>query len=219
MEEAVNSGMRILEQYVRDDYTGYLAPVDAYELDAKTFNSVCDTESPRGILVVCALPDAGAMSFTSQDWLLVLHEVADPGNMGTLMRTAEAAGARGIVLVGSTVDPWSPKVVRASAGAVFHVPIWQIDSLSVLSQTGVRLLGTTSHDSLGVSHIESVYEADLDGLVGIVLGNEAHGLPADADVDSWVTVEHVGRSESLNVAMAGTVIAMHVARHRTRSAQ
>jgi TrmH family RNA methyltransferase len=135
------------------------------------------------------------------------------------MRTAEAAGARGVVLVGSTVDPWSPKVVRASAGAVFHVPVWQIDSLQVLSDAGVRLIGTTSHDSLGVSHIESVYESDLDGLLGIVLGNEAHGLPADAEVDSWVTVEHVGRSESLNVAMAGTVIAMQVARHRARSGQ
>jgi TrmH family RNA methyltransferase len=159
------------------------------------------------------------MTFTHQDWLLVLHEVSDPGNLGTLMRTAEAAGARGVVLVGSTVDPWSPKVVRASAGAVFHVPVWQIDSLQVLSDAGVRLIGTTSHDSIGVSHIESVYESDLDGLLGIVLGNEAHGLPADAEVDSWVTVEHVGRSESLNVAMAGTVIAMQVARHRARSGQ
>lgn len=214
MEEAVASGVRILEQYVREDYDGYLAPIDAYELDAKTFNSVCDTESPRGILVVCAIPDAGAMTYTQQDWLLVLHEVSDPGNLGTLMRTAEAAGARGVVLVGSTVDPWSPKVVRASAGAVFHVPVWQIDTLKVLTESGVRLLGTTSHDSLGVSHVESVYDADLSGLVGVVLGNEAHGLPADADVDSWVTIEHVGRSESLNVAMAGTVIAMQVARSR-----
>jgi len=214
VEEAVSSGMRILEQYVRDDYDGYLAPLDAYELDAKTFNSVCDTESPRGILVVCAIPDAGPMSFTGDDWLLVLHEVSDPGNLGTLMRTAEAAGARGVVLVGSTVDPWSPKVVRASAGAVFHVPVWQVDTLSVLSESGVRLLGTTSHDSLGVSQLESVYDADLSGLIGIVLGNEAHGLPSDAEVDTWVTVEHVGRSESLNVAMAGTVIAMQVARYR-----
>jgi len=214
VEEAVSSGMRILEQYVRDDYDGYLAPLDAYELDAKTFNSVCDTESPRGILVVCAIPDAGAMTFTGDDWLLVLHEVSDPGNLGTLMRTAEAAGARGVVLVGSTVDPWSPKVVRASAGAVFHVPVWQVDTLSVLSESGVRLLGTTSHDSLGVSQLESVYDADLSGLIGIVLGNEAHGLPSDAEVDTWVTVEHVGRSESLNVAMAGTVIAMQVARYR-----
>ena len=180
---------------------------------------MADTESPRGILAVCAIPDAGPLSFESTDWLLVLHEVSDPGNLGTLVRSAEAAGATGVVLVGNTVDPWSPKSVRASAGALFHVPVWQVVSLETLSNVGVRLLGTTSHDSLGVSHPESIYEADLSGMIGIVLGNEAHGLPADAAVDSWITIEHQGRSESLNVAMAGTVVAMHVARHRKESSQ
>jgi TrmH family RNA methyltransferase len=188
-------------------------------LDLKTFNSVADTDSPRGILAVCAIPDAGSLSFNDSDWLLVLHEVSDPGNLGTLVRSAEAAGATGVVLVGNTVDPWSPKTVRASAGAIFHVPVWQVDSLDTLSAVGVRLLGTTSHDSLGVSHPESIYDADVSGLIGIVLGNEAHGLPADIAVDSWITIEHAGRSESLNVAMAGTVLAMHVARSREEETQ
>ncbi len=215
MREAVGAGVRVREQYVRDDYSDYEAPVDSFELDTKTFSSVSDTESPRGILAVCSIPDAGPLVCEGNDWLLVLHEVSDPGNMGTLVRSAEAAGARGVVLVGSTVDPWSPKVVRASAGAVFHVPVWQIDSLSVLRDNGVRLIGTTSHDSLSASSPESLYAADLSGCIGIVLGNEAHGLPADADVDSWVTIEHRGRAESLNVAMAGTVMAMHVSRLRS----
>ena len=219
MEEAVLAGLDIREQYVREDYEDYEAPIDTHELDAKTFNSVADTDSPRGILAVCAIPDAGSLSFNDSDWLLVLHEVSDPGNLGTLVRSAEAAGATGVVLVGNTVDPWSPKTVRASAGAIFHVPVWQVDSLETLSAVGVRLLGTTSHDSLGVSHPESVYDADVSGLIGIVLGNEAHGLPADIAVDSWITIEHAGRSESLNVAMAGTVLAMHVARSREEVTQ
>lgn len=219
MEEAVLAGLDIREQYVREDYEDYEAPIDTHELDTKTFNSVADTDSPRGILAVCAIPDAGSLSFNDSDWLLVLHEVSDPGNLGTLVRSAEAAGATGVVLVGNTVDPWSPKTVRASAGAIFHVPIWQVDSLETLSAVGVRLLGTTSHDSLGVSHPESVYDADVSGLIGIVLGNEAHGLPADIAVDTWITIEHAGRSESLNVAMAGTVLAMHVARSREEEAQ
>ena len=219
MEEAVLAGLDIREQYVREDYEEYEAPIDTHELDAKTFNSVADTDSPRGILAVCAIPDAGSLSFNDSDWLLVLHEVSDPGNLGTLVRSAEAAGATGVVLVGNTVDPWSPKTVRASAGAIFHVPVWQVDSLETLSAVGVRLLGTTSHDSLGVSHPESVYDADVSGLIGIVLGNEAHGLPADIAVDSWITIEHAGRSESLNVAMAGTVLAMHVARSREEETQ
>jgi TrmH family RNA methyltransferase len=219
VREAVSAGLRVVEQYVRDDYNDYMAPFDVFELDSRTFNSVSDTESPRGILAVCAIPDAGPMQFGINDWLVVLHEVSDPGNLGTLIRSSEAAGARGVVLVGAAVDPWSPKVVRASAGAVFHVPVWQVDSLSVIREAGVRLLGTTSHDSLGVSQPESLYDADLSGCVGIVLGNEAHGLASDADVDGWITIHHLGRSESLNVAMAGTVMAMHISRLRNERAQ
>jgi RNA methyltransferase, TrmH family len=204
---------------VREDYDDFEAPINTHELDAKTFNSVADTESPRGIMAVCAIPDAGSLSFNESDWLMVLHEVSDPGNMGTLVRSAEAAGATGVVLVGNSVDPWSPKTVRASAGSLFHVPVWQVDSLETLNAIGVRLLGTTSHDSLGVPHPESIYDVDVSGLIGIVLGNEAHGLPADAAVDSWITIEHAGRSESLNVAMAGTVLAMHVSRSREEETQ
>jgi TrmH family RNA methyltransferase len=219
VEEAVLAGLDIREQYVREDYDDFEAPINSHEMDAKTFNSVADTDTPRGILAVCAIPDAGSLSFNESDWLLVLHEVSDPGNLGTLVRSAEAAGATGVVLVGNTVDPWSPKTVRASAGAIFHVPVWQVDSLETLSAVGVRLLGTTSHDSLGASHPESIYDADVSGLIGIVLGNEAHGLPADIAVDSWITIEHAGRSESLNVAMAGTVLAMHVAHCREEETQ
>jgi RNA methyltransferase, TrmH family len=213
------AGLDIREQYVREDYDDFEAPINTHELDTKTFNSVADTESPRGIMAVCAIPDAGSLSFNETDWLMVLHEVSDPGNLGTLVRSAEAAGATGVVLVGNSVDPWSPKTVRASAGSIFHVPVWQVDSLDTLSAVGVRLLGTTSHDSLGVSHPESIYDADVSGLIGIVLGNEAHGLPSDIAVDSWITIEHAGRSESLNVAMAGTVLAMHVARCREEETQ
>ena len=219
VREAHEAGVSIVEQYIRDDYDDFLASVETYELDEKTFRSVADTESPRGILAVCEMVDAGPMSFSDDDWLMVLCEVGDPGNMGTLVRSAEAAGASGVVVVGSAVDPWSPKVVRASAGAVFHVPIWAIDSLDVLGEHGVRMIGTTSHDSLGVSHPESMYDADFGGLMGIVLGNEAHGISADAPVDSWVTIEHLGRAESLNVAMAGTVVAMHVAHLRSEGSR
>ena len=214
VREAFDAGVTIVEQYVRDDYDDYVAPVDTFALDEKTFRSVADTESPRGILAVCAMGDAGPMSFTSRDWLVVLCEVSDPGNMGTLIRSAEAAGATGVVTVGSTVDPWSSKVIRASAGAVFHVPVWSVDNLLRLSEQGVRLVGTTSHDSMAASHPQSMYEADFSGLVGIVLGNEARGLDPEAAVDSWVTIEHKGRSESLNVAMAGAILAMHISHWR-----
>lgn len=213
LAEAVRAGFVVVEQYVREDYHGYVVPgVNVFELDNRTFQSVSDTETPRGILAVCELVISKDVTFANDEWALVVDEVSDPGNLGTLIRSAEAAGVSAVVLSGSTVDPWSPKVVRSSAGAVFHVPIVQDESLRNVRHRGLRLLGTTSHEAIGPSMPVSLYDIDISGPIGIVVGNEAHGLLEDAPVDAWITIPHVGRSESLNVAMAGTVALMHVAR-------
>lgn len=217
LAEAVRAGIVVVEQYVREEYDNYVAPgAPIFELDSRTFQSVSDTESPRGILAVCDMVASVDIEFDDDAWALVVDEVSDPGNLGTLIRSAEAAGVTAIVLSGSTVDPWSPKVVRASAGAVFHVPLLHDASLGDVRVRGIRLLGTTSHEAIGSAKSVSLYDADLSGAIGIVVGNEAHGLPDDAPVDGWITIPHVGRSESLNVAMAGTVALMHVARMRDR---
>lgn len=215
VQEAVTAGVHIVEQYVRIDYDGYMASAPVYELDTHTFNSVADTEAPRGILAICEMPTESSLLTSSASWYLIADQVSDPGNLGTLIRSAEAGGVTGIILSGSTVDPWSPKVVRASAGAVFHVPIWQMDSLQDIGQHGVKLLGTTSHEAIDGRHPESIYECDFHGCVGIVVGNEAHGLSDDAPVDTWITIPHQGRSESLNVAMAGTVAIMRASQARS----
>lgn len=213
--EAVAAGMEVHDQYVRDDYNGYEAPgVRCHELDAHTFNSVSDTETPRGILAVVSIPQRRVQRFEGSDWALVGDNISDPGNAGTLIRSAEAAGVTAIVLTGESVDPWSPKVVRASAGAVFHIPIVQLKSLDEARQMGLRLLGTTSHESISGVDPVSVYDANVTDCIGVVVGNEAHGLSADAPVDTWITIPHSGRSESLNVAMAGTVAVMHIAQVR-----
>lgn len=213
--DAVAAGMEVHDQYVREDYHGYEAPgVRCHELDTHTFNSVSDTETPRGILAVVSIPQHRVHSFSGADWALVGDNISDPGNAGTLIRSAEAAGVTAIVLTGESVDPWSPKVVRASAGAVFHIPIVQLKTLEDARQMGLRLLGTTSHNSIGGVDPVSVYSATVTGCVGVVVGNEAHGLSPDAPVDTWITIPHAGRSESLNVAMAGTVAVMHIAQVR-----
>ena len=205
---------------MREDYDDFVVPqVQTFELDARTFQSVSDTESPRGILAICQIPTQSAVHFSSRDWVLVADEVSDPGNLGTLIRSAEAAGVSAVVLSGSTVDPWSPKVVRSSAGAVFHVPILQVSSLSDVRALGLRLLGTTSHDDIGSTTPVSMYDVDVTGAIAVVVGNEAHGLPVDAPVDEWITIPHVGRSESLNVAMAGTVALLHIAHVRQNNGE
>lgn len=215
--DAFYAGWNVLEVYVRDGVDDPLdGAVDCNSLDGKTFDSVSDTVSPQGALAVVEMRDASVDAAASADsWSVVLEDVSDPGNMGTIIRSAEASGCGHIVLVGDCVDPYSPKVVRSSAGALFHVPITVGATWSDVTRASARIVGTTSHDSIGSMNVISIYDVNMAGSLALVFGNEAHGVSAGAPVTEWVTVPHVGRSESLNVAMAATVMCMHVARSRT----
>ena len=180
----------------------------AFPLADGVLERVASTERPQPNLAVVRMPDhradLGAAAFA-----VVTDRLADPGNLGTILRSAEAAGVDVVVLTPGSVDPFNPKTVRASAGALFHVPVVEAD-LAAVRAAGLRLLGTSSH--LGERHTE----VDWSGRVALVLGNEARGLPDDAPVDEWVRIEHRGRAESLNVAMAATVLVFEAARARTR---
>jgi TrmH family RNA methyltransferase len=146
--------------------------------------------------------------------VLVLVDVADPGNAGTLLRSAEAAGATAVVFCAGSVDPFNPKTVRSSAGSLFHVPV--VDGvearavLAALGAAGVHRVGTVARGGVALA------EARLEPPVALVLGSEAHGLPdgLDALLDERVTIPMAGRAESLNVAMAGTLVAFEAARRR-----
>jgi TrmH family RNA methyltransferase len=139
--------------------------------------------------------------------VVVADRVNDPGNLGTILRSSEAAGVDAVVLTPGSVDPYNPKVVRGSAGALFHVPVLAA-SLDEVRATGLTLVGTSSHQ--GDAHTD----ADWSGRIAIVLGSEAHGLPDDAPIDRWVRIEHQGRAESLNVAMAATILVFEANRAR-----
>lgn len=182
--------------------------VPVHELQEGVLERVATTESPQGVIA-----EVGRRSHADQPqgWVLAVDRLSDPGNLGTLIRSAEAFGAGAVVCTTGTVDPFNPKALRAAAGATFHVPVHVDRALDDLRGWGFRVLGTTSHDSQGVTDIGS---ADLGGMVAVVLGNEAHGLDPDAPVDEWVSIPHLGRSESLNVAMAGTVLSYVIASRR-----
>lgn len=177
-----------------------------------------DTVTPQGLAAIAArvevpIDEAVAVS-AAGPIALVLVDVADPGNGGTLLRAAEAAGAAAVLFCGSSVDPSNAKCVRASAGALFHLPVASggdaVGVLEGLRTQGVRTVATVLHDG-------TPYDAvDLRGPVAIVLGSEAHGLPAAVmgAVDDRVTIPMEGRSESLNVAMAGSVLCFESLRQR-----
>jgi RNA methyltransferase, TrmH family len=138
-------------------------------------------------------------------FVVALDQLADPGNAGTVIRSSEAAGADAVLFTPGSVDPHNPKVVRASAGSLFRVPVV---TLELSSLSGLRRLATSSHR--GVPYTD----ADLTGPLVLLLGNEAHGLSSGSDVDDWLTIPHAGPAESLNVAMAATVLVFEVARQR-----
>lgn len=215
VRDAIASGVQVVEVFVREDRIDDDISIDApvYVLSTSVFNSVSDAQTPQGVMAVCELPEAKFPHCDEDTWLVVADAVADPGNLGTIVRSAEAAGASAVVLLHNTVDPFSPKTIRASAGAVFHLPVIAL-TYADLREAGVRLIGTTSHDATDLTP-GSLYDLDCTGCLGIVLGNESHGLSPESPVDEWVTIEHVGRSESLNVAMAASIIAMHVSHCRS----
>lgn len=181
----------------------------AWRLAPGVIERVADAESPQGVLAVVRHRAPDDAILTAAEFAVVADRVADPGNLGTILRSAEAAGVEVVVVTAGTVDAYSPKVVRSSAGALFHVPVLTAP-LDAVGGAGLRLVGASSHR--GRAHTD----ADWSGRLAIVVGNEAHGLVDDAPIDTWVRIEHRGRSESLNVAMATTLLCFEAARQRAR---
>lgn len=182
-----------------------------------------DTVTPNGVVAVVERPevglDAALAAAVGAGLALVLVGVGDPGNAGTLLRAAEAAGVGAVLFSGGSVDPGNPKCVRASAGALFHVPVTvggeAVEVLEEVAGAGLRRAGTVAAG--GTPHTE----VDLRRPTALVLGSEAHGLPAgvDAALDARITIPMVGRAQSLNVAMAGSVLCFEAMRQRRAEAR
>ena len=205
--EAVAAGWSIEAQYVAAGEEPLVDAGPAQVLAPGVAERVSDLETPTGLFAIVRerLVDADVLATAS--FVLVADRVAEPGNLGTIVRSAEAAGVDAIVVTPGTVDETNPKVLRSSAGAVFHVPIVRAE-LDEVAKEGLRLIGTSSHH--GVAHTE----ADWSGRIAIVAGNEAAGLADTAPITDWVRIEHHGRAESLNVAMAATVLCFEAVRQR-----
>lgn len=185
-----------------------------HDLAPGVLERVASTVTPQPVLTIVGMRDVGVEQLTGPGPVLVCVDVRDPGNLGTVLRSAEAAGAAGVVCCDGTVDVYNPKCVRASAGALFHVPVVAggapMTVLDCLAIAGRRRYGAA------VGQGESYTETDLSGPVALVLGNEAHGLAPDLDsaLDGFVHVPIEGRSESLNVGIACAVLCFEAARQR-----
>jgi RNA methyltransferase, TrmH family len=167
-----------------------------------------ETVTPQGLFAICPTVDVSlADALRGRPRLAaVLVGVADPGNAGTVIRVADAAGADAVVLTGDSVDPHNGKCVRASAGSLFHVPLALVrdpaEALAALRQAGLRLLAAHPHAGVDLETVRG-----LDDATAWVFGSEAHGLPPGvlSAVDEAVAVPIYGRAESLNLAAAAAV--------------
>ena len=188
--------------------------LDITAVSERGIERIASTTTPQPVVAEVAIPERHWRDFRGRGAVLVAVDLSDPGNLGTLMRSAVAAGFDAVVALGDTADPFGPKVVRASAGALFRVPVLidrdPIGGLARIGDTGIRRFGTRMDRAVACD------EADLGGPIALVLGNEAHGLGSglDESIDGWLTIPMPGGTESLNVAMAGAILTYEVARQR-----
>ena len=186
-----------------------------HEVSEQVLRAVSDASTPQGVVAVAELPGTGLDDLDlSSGLILVLAQIRDPGNAGTLIRSASASGAGGIVFTSSSVDPFGPKTLRAAAGAIFRMPVVtkvELDqALSHLRDAGFALIGADA------GSVRSVYDVDLTAPTAVVLGNESWGLP-DAErvgLDGTAGIPMPGDVESLNVGVAGSLFLFEVARQR-----
>ncbi len=208
--EAISANWRIESQFLAPGgIRVFGTESDVYQLAEGVMERVATTTTPQPVIAIAERRVSTLASLPSEGWIVVADRVSDPGNLGTILRSAEAAGASAAVLTHDTVEAFNPKVVRSSAGALFHVPVVEGVDLADIRQAGFRLVGTSSHDQPGTIDYT---KADLSGRVAIVVGNESRGLSSEVAVDQWVTIPHLGRGESLNVAMAATLVCFEVAK-------
>jgi len=191
--------------------------VRVFTLAPGVLGKVADTVTPQPVMAVFAMVDHDLSVATGGSLVVVMDDVRDPGNAGTVVRTADAAGAGAVVFGTGTVDPYNPKTVRSSAGSLFHLPVVVEASTELalrdLAGRGYRCLGAVAHGG------EEYTAVDWRAPTVVVLGNESAGLPAGLPLDARVGIPMEGQAESLNVAVACAVLCFEALRQRRTDAQ
>jgi TrmH family RNA methyltransferase len=219
--EAMRSHLRFAAVFLRDGYQPPFAiPEDAEHLllPADVFASAVSTEQPQGIAALVHPPDfsSDAIFSSRAPLILVLAGLQDPGNVGTLLRSAEAFAASGTLLLPGTASPWNPKALRASAGSAFRVPALnatEADALALLTQHNIPAIAAVARAGTPVS------DAPLAGPCALLIGNEGAGLSDTliARAAHRITIPMPGNVESLNAAIAGSLLLYEAARQRAKA--
>ena len=223
VEEAIRSGLRFQAVFFRQSSLALAdrllpqiaAQVETVLLPNELFDSAVATETPQGVAALVKVK-----SFTLEDMLrpyqpliVALSGLQDPGNLGTILRSAEAFGASGVLLGEGTVSQFNSKAVRASAGSAFRLPVLAMklgEAIPRLREAGLRLVATSSHGG------DPADQTNLATPLALFIGNEGAGLPREltSQMDETVVVPHPGQVESLNAAVAASLLLYEAARQR-----
>ena len=211
----VDAGMAEDEECSRLIDIATAAGVPVTELSTAVFKYVCDTETPQGVGGVFALPAPFDVGVNKGDCLLLLENLQNPGNMGTILRTADAAGFAGVICSKGCVDVFNPKTVRSTSGSLFRLPVLQSrkngpEAAAELRSHGFKVIA--AHPRGGISYICE----DFGGKVCIVIGNEANGISREMldCCDETVTIPMPGGAESLNASVAAALMIYEAARKK-----
>src|SRR5258707_8475472 len=235
VEEAIRSGLRFRAVFFKESAQNLaerLLPqiggnVDTLLLPDKLFDGTVPSETPQGVAALVRMKEfslADVLERLQVGPIIVLAGLQDPGNLGTILRSAEAFGSAGVVLGQGTVSPFNSKVIRASAGSIFRLPVIhgqargrgnsgavKLEEISQkLRAQGVRQFATSSHKGTPLD------QTDLKSAAAIFFGNEGSGLPREvmAKMDESIAIPHTAQVESLNAGVAASIVLYEAARQR-----
>ncbi len=221
LAEALRSGVEIATVFFRSgdgellSRIGLDAAVDVIELPAEIFSSAVTTESPQGIAALVTPKVFSLEDVVRGDspLIVIAAGLQDPGNLGTLIRSAEAFGATGVITLPGTVSLWNAKAMRASSGSVFRLPVVVADedeAFRLLRSLGVRTFAAVAEQGF------SAADSDLTTPVALLIGNEGRGLTSRLlkQSDERITIPCPGPVESLNAAIAGSILLYEASRQR-----
>jgi RNA methyltransferase, TrmH family len=225
LQEALRSGVVLKTVFVSERReVPKLVPrgVEVLRLTDDVFGSVVETQSPQGVAALLVPPVRVLEDVMAgvEPLILIAAGLQDPGNLGTLVRSAEAFGATGVLTTAGTVSAWNQKALRASVGSVFRVPVVSAtaEEIAEVKQRGVRLIAAVGADDLGVV---AAQEMDFTSACALMIGNEGAGLAAEwmEMCDAQVTIPCPGPVESLNAAVAGSLLLYEASRQRAAGRQ
>jgi RNA methyltransferase, TrmH family len=216
--EAVQSKALIKQVYITDEFIAKPQHNSLMDLIAENalvtnaisereMKSICDTISPSGILAICEIPKSSDIDSSNSDNWLYLDEIKDPGNLGTLLRSADWFGVKNVALSENCVDAFNTKVLRGGMGSQFRLNIYENVSLKDFNESSHTIIGAFQKG-------ESINQVEIAPLVPwvLVIGSEAHGITTDNinHINLKVTIPKIGSGESLNAAVAGSILLVHL---------